>query len=200
MPITAPMHLPTLPGLRVLLRPMTPADAPALFALHADPQVMRYWSTPPWTDPQQAVDRLQADAQAHALGLHLRLAVARREAPAQMLGACTLFDLIAEQGRAEIGYALMPAAWGQGLMHEALTLLIQHGFDDFGLRRIEADIDPRNTASARVLQSLGFQREGLLRERWQVAGEISDSALYGLLRRDWAARPAPGDTAPTTCA
>lgn len=185
MPITAPMHLPTLAGPRVLLRPMTLADAPALFALHADPQVMRYWSTPPWTDAQQAVERLQADAQAHALGLHLRLGIALREAPAAMLGACTLFDLDADQGRAEMGYALTPAAWGRGLMHEALRLLISHGFDDLGLRRIEADIDPRNTASARVLEALGFRAEGLLRERWRVAGEVSDSALYGLLRREW---------------
>lgn len=196
MPITAPMYLPTLHGPRVLLRPMMQADAPALFALHADAQVMRYWSTPPWTDPQQALERLQADAQAHALGLHLRLAIARRETPDQMLGACTLFDLIAEQGRAEIGYALLPAAWGQGLMREALTLLIDHGFTDFGLRRIEADIDPRNTASGRVLEALGFRREGLLRERWCVAGEVSDSALYGLLQRDWTARPARAPARP----
>lgn len=189
MPITAPMLLPTLAGPRVLLRAMTPADAPALFALHADVQVMRYWSTPPWTRLQQAHDRLQADDQAHALGLHLRLGIALREAPQALLGACALFDLDADHRRAEIGYALAPAAWGRGLMREALTLLIQHGFDDFGLHRIEADIDPRNTASARVLQALGFRQEGLLRERWQVAGEVSDSALYGLLRSDWDVQP-----------
>ncbi|MDT7836028.1 GNAT family N-acetyltransferase [Aquabacterium sp. OR-4] len=201
MPIPLPMQLPTLAGPRVLLRPMTPADAPALFALHADAQVMRYWSTPPWTDPQQALDRLHADTQAHALGLHLRLAIARRERPDTLLGACTLFDLDADQGRAEIGYALAPAAWGRGLMREALALLIGHGFDDFGLRRIEADIDPRNTPSARTLEALGFQREGLLRERWCVAGEVSDSALYGLLRRDWLARSAlPGNPAGATAA
>ena len=50
---------------------------------------------------------------------------------------------------------------------------------------VEADIDPGNRASARTLERLGFRREGLLRERWIVNGEISDSALYGLLRRDW---------------
>lgn len=187
MPITASMQLPTLAGPRVLLRAMTAADAPALFALHADAQVMRYWSTPPWTDPQQAHDRLQADARAHALGLHLRLGIALRDAPDALLGACALFDLDADNRRAEIGYALTPAVWGRGLMRETLGLLIGHGFDDFGLHRIEADIDPRNSASARVLQALGFRQEGLLRERWQVGGELSDSALYGLLRRDWAA-------------
>jgi ribosomal-protein-alanine N-acetyltransferase len=61
------------------------------------------------------------------------------------------------------------------------------------LRRLEADTDPRNAPSIRALERLGFVREGLLRERWVVAGEVSDSALLGLLRRDWdARRGAPG--------
>ena len=50
---------------------------------------------------------------------------------------------------------------------------------------MEADIDPRNHASARSLERLGFTREGLLRERWIVKGEVSDTALYGLLQREW---------------
>jgi RimJ/RimL family protein N-acetyltransferase len=54
-----------------------------------------------------------------------------------------------------------------------------------GLNRIEADTDPRNLAATRVLEKLGFMREGLLRERWITAGQKSDSALYGLLRSDW---------------
>ena len=53
------------------------------------------------------------------------------------------------------------------------------------LNRVEADIDPRNEASARTLERLGFRREGLLRERWIVGDEVSDTALYGLLQRDW---------------
>jgi RimJ/RimL family protein N-acetyltransferase len=54
-----------------------------------------------------------------------------------------------------------------------------------GLRRLEADVDPRNTASIHTLERLGFQREGFLRERWQVNGEIQDALFYGLLRREW---------------
>ena len=56
------------------------------------------------------------------------------------------------------------------------------------LNRVEADIDPRNAASANTLERLGFQNEGLLRERWVVDGEVSDSGIYGLLRLDWLAR------------
>jgi len=87
--------------------------------------------------------------------------------------------------RAEIGYILGRAHWSRGYVSEALPALIDHGFETLGLNRLEADIDPRNAASARVLMRLGFVQEGLLRERWVVRGEPSDSALYGLLLEDW---------------
>ena len=60
------------------------------------------------------------------------------------------------------------------------------------LNRVEADIDPRNAASARTLGRLGFAKEGRLRERWIVNDEVSDSDLYGLLASDWRARPGRG--------
>jgi RimJ/RimL family protein N-acetyltransferase len=53
------------------------------------------------------------------------------------------------------------------------------------LRRLEADVDPRNENSMRILEKLGFQREGLLRERWNVGDEIQDTAFLGLLAREW---------------
>jgi RimJ/RimL family protein N-acetyltransferase len=56
------------------------------------------------------------------------------------------------------------------------------------LNRVEADIDPRNHPSAKTLERLGFQKEGHLRERWIVNGEVSDTGLYGLLASDWRAR------------
>ena len=73
-------------------------------------------------------------------------------------------------------------------MREALTALIGYAFRTLDLHRIEADADPRNAASVRVLEHLGFVREGLLRERWHVGGEVSDSLLLGLLRGDWERR------------
>jgi RimJ/RimL family protein N-acetyltransferase len=69
-------------------------------------------------------------------------------------------------------------------MHEALKALT-YAFDVLEFHRIEADVDPRNAASIRTLERLGFQREGYLRERWQVNGEIQDAVFYGLLRSDW---------------
>jgi len=183
---TLQLHTP-----RLLLRPLAAADAPALLAIHADPQVMRYWSTPPWTHIDTALALVARDQAAMAAGKHLRLGL-QRHSDGELIGTCTLFDLNPVCRRAELGYGLAAASWGQGLMHEALVALLDHGFQALNLNRVEADIDPRNTASARILLRLGFVCEGLLRQRWIVGNEVSDSGLYGLLQRDWQARPAGG--------
>ena len=174
---------------RLRLRPLVAADAGALFALYSDPVVMRYWSTPPWADRAQADELIAAEVAAMAGGQHLRLALTRLQGGA-LIGTCSLFSFHAASRRAEIGYALARAAWGTGLMGEALDALAAFAFTELQLNRLEADIDPRNTASAKSLERLGFIKEGCLRERWIVGDEVSDAAMYGLLRNDWLAKGA----------
>ena len=176
---------------RLRLRPYRPSDAEALFAIYSDVRVMRYWSYPPWPSIDKAHEMIAKDATALAAGEHLRLGVATLD-DARLIGHCSLFNLNAQCRRAEIGYGLAFDAWGHGYMHEALTAVLNYGFTEIALNRVEADIDPRNAASAKTLERLGFQNEGFRRERWVVDGEVSDSGLYGLLRRDWLARtPTP---------
>jgi [ribosomal protein S5]-alanine N-acetyltransferase len=185
---------------RLLLRPLQPGDVDALFAIFSDPEVMRYWSTPPWTTPEPGREMVARDEAAGPDSDHLRLGLVRHEDDA-LIGTCTLFDHNRQSRRAEVGYALASASWGLGYMHEALSALLDHGFEAWNLNRVEADIDPRNQASARALERLGFRREGLLRERWIVGNEVSDTALYGLLRSDWrATRAGTAATASTPTA
>ena len=172
-----------LPTPRLRLRPLRAGDAEGLLAVYSDPAVMRYWSTPPWTGLEQAHTMIAGDALALPAGEHLRLGITA-QADGALLGTCSLFHLDGACRRAEIGYCLGRWAWGRGLMHEALSALLAYGFQSLALNRIEADIDPRNLASARLLGRLGFRLEGHLRERWIVAGEVSDSWLYGLLASD----------------
>jgi RimJ/RimL family protein N-acetyltransferase len=73
-------------------------------------------------------------------------------------------------------------------MREALEAMIGCAFSTMRLRRLEAEVDTRNLASARLLQRLGFAREGLLRQRWVAKGEVKDVEIYGLLRSEWPAR------------
>jgi Acetyltransferase (GNAT) domain len=72
-------------------------------------------------------------------------------------------------------------------MHEALVVLLNYGFSELNLNRVEADIDPRNINSARSLERIGFTKEGHLRESCVVSRVLTDSALYGLLQREWKA-------------
>ena len=169
---------------RLVLRPPEMGDAEALLAMHADPEVMRYWATPPWHAVDQAVDRIEKDRASLLDGSAIRLLLQPTDG-GPVLGAATLFAFVPECGRAEVGYILSREAWGLGLMQEALGALLHYGFGELGLRRVEADIDPRNARSATILERLGFIREGYLRERWVVGGEISDTALYGLLAREF---------------
>lgn len=171
---------------RLLLRPFRAADAQELFAIFSDPKVMRYGSSLPWTSIERAHEVIARDIAALESGEHINLAVERKE-DARPIGQCTLFKLNAACRRAEIGYSLAAQVWGKGYMHEALRALVAYGFERMDLNRIEADVDPRNARSVRTLERLGFRREGLLKERWIVDGEVCDSALYGLLRKHWPA-------------
>ena len=174
---------------RLTLRIPVAADADAVFAMRSDPVVQRYGSHAPWTDRSEAVAWIARNERGMVAGEHAQFAIERRE-DGVVVGTCTLYGIDVQCRRAEVGYALALAQWGQGYANEAVTHLLDWGFDHLDLNRVEADIDPRNAPSARALERLGFLREGHLRERWIVAGEVSDSWLYGLLRAEWAARRA----------
>lgn len=183
LPFFAPFLLTTE---RLGLRPPHQDDWRALFAIWSDPEAMRYFSFPTMTRAEQAVERFGQLMEASIAGEDL-VCMVELLATGEVIGSCDLFNVDEQCGRAEIGFTLNRQHWGKGYMSEAARAVIDHSFNTVGLRRLEADIDPRNLGSARLLERLGFVREGLLRERWVVGDEISDSALYGLLKRD---RPA----------
>ena len=177
-------RLPTLHADRVALRWLVPSDVAALYAVFSDADVMRYGSRPPFTEEHQARAYLADIERYFEQKTLFQWGVARREDDL-VIGTCTLFSVDASNLRAEVGYALGRNHWGKGLMKEALVRLFDFAFEELGLRRLEADVDPRNARSVALLEKLGFRREGYLRERWFVSGEVQDALFYGLLRREW---------------
>jgi RimJ/RimL family protein N-acetyltransferase len=169
---------------RLTLRFMDERDIDALYAVYSDPLVARYLSRPAQTERAHAEKMMANVLTGYADGSGVNFGVVRRE-DGQLMGNCMLFRFHDESRRAEIGYSMARAYWGQGYMDEALRALISYAFGPLGLNRLEADIDPRNENSAKSLTRLGFKEEGVLKERWIVAGEKSDTAYYGLLARDW---------------
>jgi ribosomal-protein-alanine N-acetyltransferase len=102
-----------------------------------------------------------------------------------LIGTCGFCKWDKRHHHAETGYDLWPDYWGQGLMPEALSCLLRYGYEEMALHRIEATTHTENRRSQRVLEKLGFQREGLLREYYCRDGLYNDQILYSLLRREW---------------
>jgi RimJ/RimL family protein N-acetyltransferase len=177
-------RLPTLTGARVRLRWLEPSDVSALYDVFSNAEVMRYWCWPAYDHEEQARELLAQIGRMFRDRSLFQWGLARLDDD-RVIGTCTLAHVDASNRRAELGYALGREHWRRGLMGEALTLLLGFAFGDLGLRRLEADVDPRNAASIGLLERLGFRREGYLRERWCVNGEIQDALFYGLLRREW---------------
>ena len=177
---------PTLHSARLRLRPFDDADADGLFALHSNARVLRYWDAPAWVDRVRAEGFITACRRMAAEGTGVRLAV-ERDSDVTFIGWCSLNRWNPDHRSASLGYCFDDAAWGQGYATEAAGVLLQWAFDTLDLNRVQAETDTRNVASARVLEKLGFQREGTLREDCVVNGEVSDSWVYGLIRREWRA-------------
>jgi ribosomal-protein-alanine N-acetyltransferase len=175
--------LPTLGATRVELRALTVTDVPALFELFGDPAVTRYWSWSAFERIEQAAD-LFAQIEQHFAEKSLFQWGIAELASGKVIGTTTLFQLDWRHHRGEIGFALRQDRWGQGLAGEAVARLIDFAFGELGLHRLEADADPRNSGSLKLLAREGFRQEGLLRERYHLGGEIQDAAMLGLLRSE----------------
>jgi [ribosomal protein S5]-alanine N-acetyltransferase len=181
---TPPLPTPTLQSERLRLRPFTDADGDALFALHSNARVLRYWDSPPWEDRARADRFLATCRQMADEGTGARLALDRTSDDA-FIGWIGLSRWNPDFRSAALGYCLDEPAWGHGYATEAARAVLRWAFDTLDLNRVQAEADTRNIASARVLEKVGFVREGTLREDCIVDGDVSDSWVFGLLRREW---------------
>lgn len=166
------------------MRELTAGDAAEVLASFSHPEVVRFTNIDPLETLAEAkswIAGARAERDSRAV-LHWGIA---RRLDDRLVGTCKLFHLEPKHRRAEVGFALGREHWGQGYASEALTALFDFAFSTLDLHRIEADVDPRNTASLKALERLGFRLEGHLRERYFIGGEIQDALVLGLLRREW---------------
>ncbi|MGD8505154.1 MAG: GNAT family protein [Candidatus Bathyarchaeota archaeon] len=107
-----------------------------------------------------------------------------RKGDEELIGSCGYYDWNKTARRAEIGYDLDPAYWGQGIMTEALRAVLEYGFGKMDLNRIQAIIDSENVQSLRLVERLGFRKEGVLRQNSYFGG-FRDDIVFSLLRQEW---------------
>jgi RimJ/RimL family protein N-acetyltransferase len=169
---------------RVYIRLVTQSDSRSLYEIYSDPKAMEYWSSLPFKDESQASELVLSAINGFDSGKSLLLAIVLKESD-ELIGTLSLFNIHAESKRAEIGYVLSRLFWRKGLMAESFEALIHFCFEHLQLNRLEADIDPNNKASSALLEKHGFQVEGLLKERWIINGNVTDSEIYGLVKASY---------------
>lgn len=182
-----PTEFPVLETSDLILREKRDEDAPGILQVFSDPKTVRYWSHPVMQSLDEAKARIARGVGFFADRSAVPWGLIRRDT-GELVGTLDVFHFNFQHRRGEIGYSLHSSYWGRGWMSAAMKVALDWTFSHLELHRLEADTDPRNENSIRLLERLGFQREGTLREKWYVAGEISDSAIFGLLRPEWEAR------------
>ncbi len=178
-----PITFPTLQTERLILRELKPDDVEAVFAYLSDPEVARFLSSGPHRTLTQTRQTISFLASLFPNQEGLRWAITFKGSEV-VIGTCGLHAWDRPFHRAEIGYELARPYWGQGIMREAMQAVLSFGFTQLALHRLEAIVLVGNTASARFLEKLGFQREGLMREYELVNGEFKDVWRFALLNSD----------------
>jgi len=136
------------------------------------------------TDPARAQAFLEKCRALAEAGTGIRLAV-DRSGDGAFIGWCSLTGWNPTFRSASLGYCFAQTAWGNGYATEAARAVLRWTYQTLDLNRVQSEVDTRNIASARVLEKLGFVREGTLRQDCIVNGDVSDTWVYGLLRSDW---------------
>ncbi|MDX6686879.1 MAG: hypothetical protein QOF86_3007 [Baekduia sp.] len=172
-----------LRGPHLTLRLPEAADAPALLALAADPEVTRWFSWGPYTSVEQPLAWIAAQEAEREAGIQLDWVVHDRDRGP--MGVTGLGEMSARDRRAMVGTWLGREHWGTGVNAEAKALVAHAAFTVLGLERIGAYSNPANVRSAGALERIGFTREGTLRG-WHRHGDRQlDVHVFGLLRTDW---------------
>jgi ribosomal-protein-alanine N-acetyltransferase len=166
---------------RLTLRPLAPSDTDAIFTMMSDPQTMRFWDWPAFTERETVAEIVAAQIADMREGRALYWAVALSpDGPA--IGSCDFSEIDRHHRRAEVGFLFSRDHWGNGYASEAMAAIVARAFDRLELRRLWARFHTRNEASRRLLERLGFSHEGTLRAHVLREGVGRDCAIYGLVR------------------
>ncbi|HEV2570069.1 GNAT family protein [Sphingomonas sp.] len=166
---------------RLRLRPASMDDVEAFHSILSDPEAMAFWSSPPHTDMSETAAWVSAMMSIDP-GEGEDFVI---EQDGRVIGKAGLYRF------PEIGFILHPSTWGQGFAREALKPVLDRAFSVHGLPAVEADVDPRNSASLRFLTRLGFVETGRASRTWNIGGHWCDSVYLRLDKSEFADIPLP---------
>ncbi|MBE0570392.1 MAG: GNAT family N-acetyltransferase [Ignavibacteriaceae bacterium] len=168
---------------RLLFRKILLSDAKDIFLIRSDDDVMRFMDVSKHhsvSDSEKLIDSME-ESYTGETGICWAMIEKRSKT---FIGYIGFIRMTPEHCRAEIGYALKPEFWGKGFMYETISRLVKWGFEVMNLHSIEANVNPLNEKSQKVLERVGFTREAYFRENYLFDGKFLDSVIYSLLEKD----------------
>lgn len=173
---------PELETERLLLRRIDLTDDADLFLLRSDEKVLEFIGKEPAKDLKEVYDFIRIIDDGIHSNAAIMWGIAFKNEPGKLIGTICYWNIQKENYRAEMGYMLRPEYWRKGIMKEAIQKVVEYGFTTMKLHSIEARIHSENTASAAILESTGFIKEGYLKEEFFFQGKFHDTIIYSRLQ------------------
>ena len=169
---------------RLILRKVSPDDVNEIFFLRSDERVMKYIDKAPAKSLDEAMQHINLILDLEKNNEAVEWAITLKEDP-KLIGTICFWNIQKEHYRGEIGYALHPDYHGKGIMQEAMSKVLDYGFNIIKFHSVEANVNPGNTASIKLLERNKFIREAYFKENYFYDGNFLDSAIYSLLVADY---------------
>ncbi|HET9825250.1 MAG TPA: GNAT family N-acetyltransferase [Chitinophagaceae bacterium] len=165
---------------RLALRKISEDDMEEIYFLRSDRQVLQFLDRDPIRSIDDATQWIQMIDEGIRTNQYIAWAITLKNEQ-KLIGTISFWNVKKEHHRAEIGYALHPLFQGKGLMQEAMTPVLDYGFKQMKLHSVEANVNPNNVASIKLLEKNNFVREAYHKENYYYNGKFLDSAIYSLL-------------------
>jgi ribosomal-protein-alanine N-acetyltransferase len=177
-------HFPELESERMKFRQILSGDAKELYDIRANDKVMKFMDTEKIQSLAETEKLIISITETFMEGNGITWGIEEKSSN-KLIGYFGFWRIAQQHCRGEIGYALHPKFWGKGYMREAFKTLVKFGFNNLKLHSIEANVNPDNLDSIKLLESFGFKREAYFRENFLFNGQFKDSVIYSLLESDF---------------
>lgn len=180
---TAFKQFPHFESERLKFRKIVLVDANDIFRIRSNDEVMKFMDVPSHYSISDSEKLIQSVEESYKKETGINWGIIEKDSQS-FIGYAGFIRINPEHCRAEIGYALKPEFWGKGYMYETINKLVRFGFEEMKFHSIEANVNPLNERSKKVLERVGFKREAYFRENYLFDGKFLDSVIYSILEKD----------------
>jgi ribosomal-protein-alanine N-acetyltransferase len=166
-----------------IMQTLNTDDSLGVFQFNSSLKNLTYIPRKPFKTLSEGVEKTESFISQMISGSALWLSI-RNKMDSEFVGYCGLFGIDEGSCKSEIGYGILEKYWGNGITTNAISELVNFGFDKLNLHKIYAKIDPNNLGSKKVVKKVGFVQEGCLRDDEFARGQYFDMEYHSIFREN----------------